>query len=53
MGREREAVGQQRLATTLLANVLLPHILPTQGLSPQNLHTVHFRGISLVSNADP
>ena len=53
MGREQEAVGQEGLATAPLANVLLPHSLPTQGLWPQNLHTVHLRDASLVSDADP
>ena len=41
MGQEQETVGQESLTTTILANLLFPYISPLQGLSPQNLCSIH------------
>lgn len=47
VGREQEAVGQESLTTTILANLLFPYIPPLQGLSPHNPRAVHLPRYSL------
>ena len=47
IGQEWEAVGQESLTVSILANLLFPYIPPLQGLSPHNPCAVHLPRYSL------